>query len=507
MKHGFSFLPILLILLGSRPASADSPITSTGFHQHYTQEAVKAARTGRISTPVLNFLLGRAPSDQKAACVNALSWQKDPTGNAQVFVKALEGKYRRQGKALGQNDLESDEQLTLGYLLALHDYFKFEPLEKARGGLWAAQPKTLLDAAQKRAPADFTIALIAALVAVQNTPDKDWCQVYSLVQAVLDRFPVADRNLKPEAVKSIMEYIGEYKKYCPVPAGQLDPGFFEANEMISYSGQLAVASQAGVAFWDLKTHQIMSVHKRGITVSLAVRDGKLWAGSTRTLARWDGKTWKEYLKFNNVRKVGSYRVLTDPKGSLHAFWTRLHWEYDAAGDRFVEQPSPGWEPYHVAFSPTAELWGIDFLKGIRRKVGPGQLDYPLKSAVYPGSDPRRIIVDAEKRLWIADFVDSFFRFDPVKDRFVQDGPKLEKAYDLRVDKARGRTWYLSYDKGVTLVEGRKTKDFDLSAQKIMRCLYLADNGDLYVCGQTALVRITKEKGAWVVKSYTSAKAP
>ena len=179
MKH-WSHLPVfLMILLISRPAAADSPITSTGFHQHYTQEAVVAARSGRISTPVLNFLLGRAPTDQKAACVNALSWQKDPTGNAQIFVKALEGKYRKQGKAV----------------------------------------------------------------------------------------------------------------------------------------------------------------------------------------------------------------------------------------------------------------------------------------------------------------------------------------DLRVDKARSRTWYLHYNKGVTLVEGGKTQEFDLSAQNFMRCMYLADNGDLYVCGQTALSRIAKEKGTWVMKSYTQAKMP
>ncbi|MBU1069058.1 hypothetical protein KJ975_05745 [Myxococcota bacterium] len=508
MRNWSLFILVFLVSLGfPGPALADSPITSTGFHQHYAQAGVVAARSGRLSTPVLNFLLGRAPTDQKAACVNALSWQKDPTGNAQSFVKALEGKYRKQGKALSSGDLAADELMTLGYLLAMHDYFKFEPLEKARGGLWAAQPKVLLAEAVLRSPADFTIAMIAALITVQNTPDKDWCQVYSLVQAVLDRFPESGRNLKPEAVKSIMEYIGAYKKYCPLPAGQLDPGFLQATEMVSHFGQLAVASQAGVAFWDLKTHQIMSVHKRGLTGSLVSYSGRLWAGSSGSLARWDGTVWKEYLKFDPAKHAGTYRVFLDNRGRLHVMWRRQHWEYDAATDRFVEQVSPGWDPFQTVFSPTGELWAVDLLRGLRRRAGGGWVKYARKSAGYPGSDPRRLVVDAQKRLWVMDFADGFFRFDPAADRFVPAGPAMDKASDLRVDKSRGRTWYLHYNKGVTLEENGKTRFFDLSAQKFLRCLYLSTEGDLYVGGQTALSRITKEKGAWVVKSYTSAKAP
>ncbi|PKN46185.1 MAG: hypothetical protein CVU59_06840, partial [Deltaproteobacteria bacterium HGW-Deltaproteobacteria-17] len=64
-----------------------------------------------------------------------------------------------------------------------------------------------------------------------------------------------------------------------------------------------------------------------------------------------------------------------------------------------------------------------------------------------------------------------------------------------------------YNKGVTMEEGQKSRFFDLSAQKFLRCLHLSPDGDLYVGGQTALSRITREKGAWVVKSYTPAKAP
>ncbi|MBU1241563.1 hypothetical protein KJ612_00015 [Myxococcota bacterium] len=517
MRNWSLFILVFLVSLGfPGPALADSPITSTGFHQHYAQAGVVAARSGRMSTPVLNFLLGRAPTDQKAACVNALSWQKDPTGNAQAFVKALEGKYRKQGKALSTGDLAADELMTLGYLLAMHDYFKFEPLEKARGGLWAAQPKALLAEAVLRSPADFTIAMIAALIAVQNTPDKDWCQVYSLVQAVLDRFPAADRNLKPEAVKSIMEYIGAYKKYCPLPAGQLDLGFLDAQEMIPYAGQLAVATLAGVALWDSKTHKLLSVHKRGITVSLAVLGGKLWAGSNSTLARWDGRAWKEYLKWDGTQKTGFYRLATDPKGVLHVFWNRSHWQYDATGDRFVALPTEGFNFFHGAFSTTGELWGISLLKGIRRKSGTAWFSYATKSAGYPGRDPRRVIVDARKHIWIADFANGFFRFDPVKDQFVQDGPKLDKAVDLRVDVARGRTWYLHYTKGVTLVENGKLQAFDLSREilhgqvihhKYLRCLHLADNGDLYVGTENALVRIYREKGTYRIRSYTQTKLP
>ncbi len=502
----FFLFSFLLFSLPVRPAAADSPLTSTDFHTHYDEAAVVAARGGRMTTQVLNFLLGRAPTDQKAACVNALSWQRDATGNAQAFVRALEGRHRKQGRALTPSALSTDELVVLGYLVALHDYFQLSPLEKAKGGLWAAGPKELLAEALKRAPKDFTVALVAALIAVQNTPDDDWCQVYTGVQAVLDRFPEADRNLKPAAVKAVMTYIGAYKKYCPLPAGELDPGFLEAYEMVAFDGGLAVATQAGVALWDLGKHQLMSVHKRGITTSLVVHGGRLWAGSAGAVGRWDGTAWKDYLKVDFKRQTGSYRLAVDAAGVLQVHHGRKWWRYDAKADRFIES-ALAWDPYHVAFTPSGELWGVDFLKGLRRQVAGAWLDYALKSPRYPGSDPRRLVVAADKRLWVMDFADGFFRFDPATDAFVSAGPKVDKAFDLRVDVARKRTWYLHYTKGVTLEEGGKTREFDLSAQKYMRCLHLTAGGDLYVGGQTALVRITKVKGAWVVNTHVPPKAP
>ncbi len=501
-----SIIPILFLLVFARPAAADSPLTSTEFHTHYDEAAVVAARGGRMTTQVLAFLLGRAPTDQKAACVNALSWQKDATGNAQAFVRALEGRHRKQGRALGPAELTVDEQLVLGYLLALHDYFKLGPLEKSKGGLWAATPAELLAEAQKRAPTDFTVALVAALVAAQNTPDSDWCRVYTGVQAVLDRFPEAGRNLKPAAVQAVMAYIGAYKKYCPLPAGQLDPNFLVAIEMEGFAGGLAVASLAGVALWDLGKHQLASLHPRGNTSSLVVHGGRLWAGSVGSVGRWDGKVWKDYLPVDPKLVAGTYKVTVDGAGVLHAYRGKQLWRFDAKADRFVEVPL-NWRAFHLAFAPSGELWGVDLLRSVRRQVAGAWLNYPLKSPRYPGADPRRLVIDAKKSLWVMDFADGFFRFDPAKDTFVRTGPATNKASDLRVDAARGRTWYLHYTKGVTLEEGGKTREFDLSSQHYLRCLHLAAGGELYVGGQTALVRITKEKGAWVVKTHTATKAP
>jgi hypothetical protein len=304
-----------------------------------------------------------------------------------------------------------------------------------------------------------------------------------------------------------MGYIAVYKKYCPLPEGQLDPGHGHAQVMIPYAGKLAVGTAAGVAFWDLKTYKLLSVHKQGLTLSLAVRDGKLWAGSNSTLERWDGKAWKEYLKWDGTKRTGVFWLVTDPKGALHVFWNRSHWEYDAGGDRFVALADAGFDFFHGAFSTTGELWGISLLQEVRRKSSTKWLSYDTKSAGYPGPDPRRVIVDARKQVWIADFSNGFFRFDPVKDQFVSDGPKMDKAVDLRLDVARGRAWYLHYTKGVTLVEGSTTQAFDLSALSYLRCMHLADNGDLYVGGHTGLVRITKEKGTYQVKRFAQAKLP
>ncbi len=506
----FSMLFVLFLawMAAVSPANADSPVTSTEFHQHYSQIPVVEARKGRMNPLILNFLLGRAPLDQKAACVNALSWKPRAEQNARDFIGALESRSGKSGRNLRISDLSAAEQMVLGYLLALHDYSDFKPLDRKRGGLWAARPMELLDAATKQAPDDFTIAMIHAIVAVQNIPEKKWCDIHRIPMEVLNRFPEDKRNLPPAAVASIMSYLGLYQKYCPLPAGKLDTGFFQAYAMELYRGQLVVGTQAGVAFWDLDKHQLRAVHATGIASSLLVQGVHLWVGTHGALLRHDHTGWKTYLTADMTKISGGYQLSRDPGGKLHAFLNRQRWEYDETGDRFIAMPPLPVSAYHQVFSSTGDLWVIDFMRGIRRQVGGSWVQISLKSPEYPGDDPRHLIADARGGIIrVMDFGTGMYRFDPVQNRFVHEGPFKDKAMDRQVDTSRNRIWHLHYNKGVTLEQGRKSWTFDLSEQKYMRCMIVGPGGDLYVGGQTALTRITRKKGRFVVENYTTGKLP
>ena len=185
-------LPVLLPNL----VVADSPITSTPFSEAYMDyPAVRVAAASGVMTPQLAEYLGSsAPLDVKAAVINALSWQFGGKENADLYCKM---RYRTTLEALDVKARPGPEQMVLGYLMVMDDYFKPE----------RALP--VLEMARKNLPESFTVAMLLALVQSQGTWGTGDLNPWRRVERVLDD---ADLNgdMRLGAVRIITEYMSLY---------------------------------------------------------------------------------------------------------------------------------------------------------------------------------------------------------------------------------------------------------------------------------------------------------
>jgi uncharacterized protein YecT (DUF1311 family) len=134
--------------------------------------------------------------------VNALSWEDQAGGNAQFYLDYLLKSYQQSSEASLMEYLSADELLCLGYLRALADYFHPED----------AIP--LLKQAKAQDPESFTTALILTLAEAEAAMNSDWCKVWRLSETVLNDSHL-QREMRPEAVGIVEDYLINYKEYCP----------------------------------------------------------------------------------------------------------------------------------------------------------------------------------------------------------------------------------------------------------------------------------------------------
>ena len=185
---------------------ADSPITSTDFHKAYMDipMVVKAAQSDGILTKEMAAFLSsnNNPIDQKAAIINALSWDIEGKNNSSLYFEFLAQKY--YGAKIDSFTLEpftGDEVFCLGYLRAMDDYFNVLDALDIFDMAWAANDTS------------YTVSMIYAIVEAQDAMDYDWCEVWLLVEDVLlDDMLVMD--MRKEAVTIILDYIQPYEKHC-----------------------------------------------------------------------------------------------------------------------------------------------------------------------------------------------------------------------------------------------------------------------------------------------------
>ena len=199
-------LVVLIKLLFIFPVAsrADSPITATGFYEAYLDVKMveRAHLEGVMGLEIAEFLTSPENSiDVKTAVINALSWKFDGKNNAELYAYYLALLYHVSVAELDTEFLSVDEIFCMGYLTAMDDYFHPEK----------ALP--ILEEAHKVIKESFTVSIILALTRGQKAMDYDWCEVWRLTEEVLKNKELR-QDLRPEAIKMIMDYMILYKEYC-----------------------------------------------------------------------------------------------------------------------------------------------------------------------------------------------------------------------------------------------------------------------------------------------------
>lgn len=196
MKKLILFVSILLgLLLFPAKASADSPITSTGFYVAYQDiEVVKeAGEKGIMDSSIAAYLNSKDnPIDVKAAVINALSWSADGKSNADKYCRLI---YKKSLKKVNAEALRGDQQFCIGYLMEMDDYYHTEKALK------------YLKMAQKKMPGSFTVSMISALTEAQDNMDDGW----GYVQSVLQNNNL-QKDMRQNAINIILNYMALYSK-------------------------------------------------------------------------------------------------------------------------------------------------------------------------------------------------------------------------------------------------------------------------------------------------------
>lgn len=200
--------PILffILLLTSTIGRADSPITSTPISDAYKDIPMvpKATASGVLNDEIAAFLLNEdKPIDQKVAVINALSFDFNGKQNAAAFREHLAKKYKTSVKYLKVDIISADEQLCLGYLTIMDDYF------------FPDEAITILEKAVDKNPMSYTFNIILALAKAQKVMNSisAWCKVWKLAEAVEINKDLK-RDMREDAVKIIMDYMILYKGSC-----------------------------------------------------------------------------------------------------------------------------------------------------------------------------------------------------------------------------------------------------------------------------------------------------
>ena len=193
-----------VLFLFQKTSHADSPITATKFYEAYMDVNMveRAHLEGVMGLEIAEFLTSpENPIDVKAAVINALSWKFDGKNNAELYAYYLALLYHVSVTELDTEFLSADEIFCIGYLTAMDDYFHPEK----------ALP--ILEEAHKVMKESFTVSIILAIAKAQRAFDSDWCEVWKLTEVVLQNKEL-NQDLRPEAIKMIVDYMILYKEYC-----------------------------------------------------------------------------------------------------------------------------------------------------------------------------------------------------------------------------------------------------------------------------------------------------
>ena len=198
-------LIVVVFLIGSYPANADSPVTSTDFSRAYSDEEIlqKALLAeGTLNENLMSYLYqGSHPIDIRLAVINQLSWDYNGKNNYQLF---LEYCFKRSGISSEDKLLrkaKGDLLICLAYLKAMDNYFD------------VTKAYELSKMAKKKGKRSYSIHLIAGIIEGQYMFDSDWCGVFKATEKVRINKKLKT-DIRSEAINIIFNYMDLYADSC-----------------------------------------------------------------------------------------------------------------------------------------------------------------------------------------------------------------------------------------------------------------------------------------------------
>ena len=226
MKKILSVIASLFFIVQS--SYADSPLTSTDFYQAYLDvPIVKAAADNPnvLTEEMMDYLYDDAnPLDVRMALVNAVGWNVDKRLSTiwdyqEYCINRVDrAKYGFENKLITAQDLyaiSSPDQMALFvYLYALADYFNMQPAY------------TVAEIAMQNPVSKQSFMLPMALVWAQIKLDLgQWEEIYPSVKMLF--LDAEEKDMRPEAIDIIMDYINDYKKYTESKGEVTEPAIYD----------------------------------------------------------------------------------------------------------------------------------------------------------------------------------------------------------------------------------------------------------------------------------------
>ncbi|HAB90697.1 MAG TPA: hypothetical protein DCF84_09195 [Bacteroidetes bacterium] len=208
---------ILLSIILSTSAYADSPLTSTDLTKGYEKdEMVQYAKAsgGDLDDRLIDFLLDDNNAlSRRLIVINAIGWE-DGTFESRTYdlLVALSDELSMDIDMLMTNNPEDMQDiisgeifLCLSYIAALESYsespaFLFDLIEVAYNDVQVQK--------------SFTAMTVIGLIRAQHFMDYDWCTVYQQTDVLRQNKSSFKMDLSKEAYNNVFEYMDLYADDC-----------------------------------------------------------------------------------------------------------------------------------------------------------------------------------------------------------------------------------------------------------------------------------------------------
>lgn len=203
-----------MILLAFQESFADSPLTSTEFYKAYLDiPVVKDASENpkKLSKEAKAYLFDESnPLDVKIALINAVGWDIEGASTYIDYIEYCFEHYPREkyhivkDKELTVEDIYNatscEQMAVLVYLHAMADY-------RDTKSNYAFMEYAMQSPINKQ-----SFMLPMGLIVAQTALDSDdWGNISPAMSYYINSPEIKD--MRPEAIKLVMEYINEYKQY------------------------------------------------------------------------------------------------------------------------------------------------------------------------------------------------------------------------------------------------------------------------------------------------------